>query len=140
MNSCVLTPLFLLVAAMEAKAAAAISATKQRTKDDALGGRVAGGGGGGGGGQSGRTPEEEEEEDDEFDENDVISAINYNTITSLAALKEILGASGDDGADSVWFQHYFLNHVNRLPSRSQYPEWRRLSECPEEDEDETGSR
>lgn len=120
---------------MEAKAAAAITASKQRVKDEpppGLGGVRAPGGGGG---QTGRTPEEEDEEDDEFDENDLFSAVNYNTITSLAALKEILGTSGQDGTDTVWFQHYFLNHVNRLPSRSQYPEWRRLSECPEEDED-----
>lgn len=129
---------------MEAKAAAAISATKQRgaLRDEPPPGMAGlaglagkGAAAGGGSGQAGRTPEEEEEEDDEFDENDLFSAVNYNTITSLAALKEILGASGQDGTDSVWFQHYFLNHVNRLPSRSQYPEWRRLSECPEEDED-----
>ncbi|XP_034255814.1 uncharacterized protein LOC117653910 isoform X2 [Thrips palmi] len=127
---------------MEAKAAAAITASKQRVKDEPPPGLGAvrgpgcgGGGGGGGGGATGRTPEEEEEEGDEFDENDLFSAVNYNTITSLAALKEILGTSGQDGSDTVWFQHYFLNHVNRLPSRSQYPEWRRLSECPEEDED-----
>ncbi|XP_046594034.1 dentin sialophosphoprotein isoform X3 [Neodiprion lecontei] len=77
---------------------------------------------------------------DESDiEDDLISAINYNTITSLAALKDMLQSSGEDsdGVDS-FFHHYFLSHVNRLPSRNQthspYPWGRRLSECREEDE------
>ncbi|KAG8250331.1 5'-AMP-activated protein kinase subunit gamma-2 [Homalodisca vitripennis] len=77
-------------------------------------------------------PADEDEEDDDFD--DLRDQINYNTITSLAALKEILGHDSRTSSDDVsWFQHYFLHHVNRLPSRSQYP-GRRLSECPEEDE------
>ncbi|XP_023245157.1 lisH domain-containing protein C1711.05 [Copidosoma floridanum] len=80
---------------------------------------------------------------DESDiEDDLVSAINYNTITSLAALKDMLQSSGEDseGVDS-FFNHYFLSHVNRLPSRNQthspYPWGRRLSECREEDEYET---
>lgn len=82
-----------------------------------------------------RTPtagaEDDEDEEDDFD---LVSQINYNTITSLAALKEILGHDSRTSTEDVsWFQHYFLHHVNRLPSRSQYP-GRRLSECPEEDE------
>lgn len=77
--------------------------------------------------------------DDSDIEDDLISAINYNTITSLAALKDMLQSSGEDsdGVDS-FFHHYFLSHVNRLPSRNQthspYPWGRRLSECKEEDE------
>lgn len=80
--------------------------------------------------------------DDSDIEDDLISAINYNTITSLAALKDMLQCTGEnsDGVDS-FFHHYFLSHVNRLPSRNQthspYPWGRRLSECREEDEYET---
>ena len=84
-----------------------------------------------------------EDTTDESDiEDDLVSAINYNTITSLAALKDMLQSSGEDseGVDS-FFHHYFLSHVNRLPSRNQthspYPWGRRLSECREEDEYET---
>lgn len=76
----------------------------------------------------------EQEEDDDDDVEDLVSTINYNTITSMSALKEILGADSRNSSEDVsWFQHYFLRHVNRLPSRSQYP-GRRLSECKEEDE------
>ncbi|XP_032673861.1 dentin sialophosphoprotein [Odontomachus brunneus] len=84
----------------------------------------------------------EDTTDDSDIEDDLVSAINYNTITSLAALKDMLQSSGEasDGVDS-FFQHYFLSHVNRLPSRNQthspYPWGRRLSECREEDEYET---
>ncbi|XP_058794534.1 5'-AMP-activated protein kinase subunit gamma-2 [Phymastichus coffea] len=80
--------------------------------------------------------------DDSDIEDDLISAINYNTITSLAALKDMLQSSGEEseGVD-CFFHHYFLSHVNRLPSRNQthspYPWGRRLSECREEDEYET---
>lgn len=52
------------------------------------------------------------------EEDDVVSAINYNTITSLAALKELLHGPGSDPAeDMAWFEHYFLHHVNRLPKQ-----------------------
>lgn len=82
-------------------------------------------------GERAPTADTEDDEDDDFD---LVSQINYNTITSLAALKEILGHDSRTSSEDVsWFQHYFLHHVNRLPSRSQYP-GRRLSECPEEDE------
>lgn len=79
---------------------------------------------------------------DESDiEENLVSQINYNTITSLAALKDMLHINGEDTECETFFQHYFLNHVNALPSRnlvSPYPlvEKRRLSECLEEDEDE----
>ena len=81
-------------------------------------------------------PKEEANDDDDDDVEDLVSAINYNTITSMAALKEILGKN-TSSEDVSWFQHYFLRHVNRLPSRSQYP-GRRLSECKEEDEGQDG--
>lgn len=78
--------------------------------------------------------DDSKEEDDDDDVEDLVSAINYNTITSMTALKEILGHdSGNSSEDVSWFQHCFLRHVNRLPSRNQYP-GRRLSECKEEDE------
>ncbi|XP_011310524.1 5'-AMP-activated protein kinase subunit gamma-2 isoform X1 [Fopius arisanus] len=90
--------------------------------------------------------EEQAKNDDTTDDSDIdddlVSTINYNTITSLAALKDMLQCSGEesDGVDS-FFHHYFLSHVNRLPSRNQthspYPWGRRLSECREEDEYET---
>ncbi|XP_025989711.2 dentin sialophosphoprotein isoform X2 [Solenopsis invicta] len=88
------------------------------------------------------TSKNEDTTDDSDIEDDLVSAINYNTITSLAALKDMLQSSGEDsdGVDS-FFHHYFLSHVNRLPSRNQthspYPWGRRLSECREEDEYET---
>lgn len=91
---------------------------------------------------SSKESKNEDTTDDSDIEDDLVSAINYNTITSLAALKDMLQSSGEDsdGVDS-FFHHYFLSHVNRLPSRNQthspYPWGRRLSECREEDEYET---
>lgn len=91
------------------------------------------------GGLSTEAGKSDDTTDDSDIEDDLISAINYNTITSLAALKDMLQSSGEDsdGVDS-FFHHYFLSHVNRLPSRNQthspYPWGRRLSECREEDE------
>lgn len=79
---------------------------------------------------------------DESDiEENLVSQINYNTISSLAALKDMLHLNGEDTECGTFFQHYFLNHVNALPSRSlvsPYPfvEKRRLSECLEENEEE----
>ncbi|KAG7313570.1 hypothetical protein JYU34_000721 [Plutella xylostella] len=73
---------------------------------------------------------------------ELASAINYNTITSLAALKDLLqGEGGDNPEADSFFQHYFMNHCNNLSSRaagSPYPysERRRLSQCREEDEDD----
>uniref|UniRef100_A0A1B6BWS5 CBS domain-containing protein n=1 Tax=Clastoptera arizonana TaxID=38151 RepID=A0A1B6BWS5_9HEMI len=81
-----------------------------------------------------RTPKADDGEEDEDDFDDLYTQINYNTITSLSALKEILGNDKTSSEDNAWFQHYFLTHVNRLPSRNQF---RRLSECPEEDETAT---
>ncbi|CAH2035478.1 unnamed protein product, partial [Iphiclides podalirius] len=76
------------------------------------------------------------------DSEDLVNAINYNTITSLAALKDIIqGDSNDTPETDTFFQHYFMNHCNNLSSRnsnSPFPfvERRRLSQCREEDEDE----
>lgn len=73
---------------------------------------------------------------------DLVNAINYNTITSLAALKDILqGEGGDTPEADNFFQYYFMNHCNTLPSRGSespfpFPERRRLSQCREEDEED----
>lgn len=79
--------------------------------------------------------------DDSDIEGDLVSAINYNTITSLAALKDMLQLSSEEAQCGTFFQHYFLNHVNALPSRNlstpfPFKDRRRLSECLEEDEEE----
>lgn len=76
------------------------------------------------------------------DSEDLVNAINYNTITSLAALKDIIQGEGNDTPETdSFFQHYFMNHCNTLSSRSSaapfsFPERRRLSQCREEDEDD----
>ncbi|KAJ8737587.1 hypothetical protein PYW08_000182 [Mythimna loreyi] len=76
------------------------------------------------------------------DSEDLVNAINYNTITSLAALKDIIqGDNNDTPETDSFFQHYFMNHCNSLSSRNSnspfpFPERRRLSQCREEDEDD----
>lgn len=75
------------------------------------------------------------------DSEDLVNAINYNTITSLAALKDIIQGENDTPETDSFFQHYFMNHCNNLSSRnsnSPFPfvERRRLSQCREEDEDD----
>ncbi|CAK1554802.1 unnamed protein product [Leptosia nina] len=76
------------------------------------------------------------------DSEDLVNAINYNTITSLAALKDIIQGDGNDTPETdSFFQHYFMNHCNNLSSRNSnspfpYNERRRLSQCREEDEDD----
>lgn len=77
------------------------------------------------------------------DSEDIVNAINYNTITSLAALKDIIQGDGNDTPETdSFFQHYFMNHCNNLSSRNSslappfFPERRRLSQCREEDEDD----
>lgn len=76
---------------------------------------------------------------------DFVNAINYNTITSLAALKDIIqGDNNDTPETDSFFQHYFMNHCNNLSSRNSsssnspflFAERRRLSQCREEDEDD----
>lgn len=78
------------------------------------------------------------------DNEDLANAFNYNTITSLAALKDIIQGDSTDSTDTdSFFQHYFMNHCNNLSSRNAnssspfpFPERRRLSQCREEDEDD----
>ncbi|XP_053623625.1 uncharacterized protein LOC128682795 isoform X1 [Plodia interpunctella] len=79
------------------------------------------------------------------DSEDLVNAINYNTITSLAALKDIIQGDNDDTPETdSFFQHYFMNHCNNLSSRNAvtlnppfpFAERRRLSQCREEDEDD----
>ncbi|XP_060809693.1 uncharacterized protein LOC106130566 isoform X1 [Amyelois transitella] len=79
------------------------------------------------------------------DSEDLVNAINYNTITSLAALKDIIQGDNDDTPETdSFFQHYFMNHCNNLSSRNTgtlnppfpFPERRRLSQCREEDEED----
>ncbi|XP_044730606.1 uncharacterized protein LOC123293765 isoform X2 [Chrysoperla carnea] len=101
-----------------------------------------GGAGPGGGGHKNGTADTSSDESDI--EDDLVSAIHYNTISSLAALKDMLQMEGeDDEGDSetgTFFKHYFLKHMNALPSRNLCSPFnydrRRLSECREEDEDE----
>lgn len=78
------------------------------------------------------------------DSEELVNALNYNTITSLAALKDIIqGDSNDTPETDSFFQHYFMNHCNNLSSRNSnsaspfpFTERRRLSQCREEDEDD----
>lgn len=74
----------------------------------------------------------EESDSRNLDSNESRDDPTYNTINSLDALKEIISQNAN-GLDNLWFKHYFLRHVNRLPSRNQY-QVRRLSQCREEDE------
>lgn len=75
------------------------------------------------------------ESDDSDLETEDPTAIKHNTITSLAALKQMLSAYGDTQSNQTFFQNYFQNHTNSLPSRSVI-NCRRLSQCREEDEEE----
>lgn len=89
--------------------------------------------------------------DDSDIEQDLVSTIHYNTTTQMAALKELMSDNGDDtygGSggigggglnESNFFQRYFQNHSNSLPSRLAVNS-RRLSQCREEDEDEDNPR
>ncbi|XP_045784964.1 general transcriptional corepressor trfA-like [Maniola jurtina] len=76
------------------------------------------------------------------DSEELVNALNYNTITSLAALKDIIqGDNNDTPETDSFFQHYFMNHCNNLSSRNSaspfpFTERRRLSQCREEDEDD----
>lgn len=77
--------------------------------------------------------------DDSDIEQDLVSTINYNTTTQMAALKEIMTEDGEEmvvvGGEGNFFHRYFPNHSNSLPSRLAV-NTRRLSQCREEDEDE----
>ncbi|KAF0730146.1 5'-AMP-activated protein kinase subunit gamma isoform X1, partial [Aphis craccivora] len=63
----------------------------------------------------------------------------YNTVIFVSndifqSINIFVKGAQDSPEDADWFQHYFLRHVNRLPSRSHQFVGRRLSECKEEDE------
>lgn len=87
---------------------------------------------------------DEEESASSTDSEDLVNAINYNTITSLAALKDIIqGDKNDTPETDSFFHHYFMNHCNNLSNLNSasnspfpFPERRRLSQCREEDEDD----
>lgn len=70
-------------------------------------------------------------DDDSDIENDLVSIVNYNTISTLSALKDSLHS--DDGTGN--FFHRYFPHHSSLPSRIAAGN-RRLSQCREEDEDE----
>lgn len=72
--------------------------------------------------------------DDSDIEPDLVSTINHNAEFSLAALKD--AAYNEDDGNVSFFQRYFSNHSNSLPSRLAVMNSRRLSQCREEDEDE----
>lgn len=72
--------------------------------------------------------------DDSDIEPDLVSTINHNAEFSLATLKE--AAYVEDDGNFSFFQRYFSNHSNSLPSRLAVMNSRRLSQCREEDEDE----
>lgn len=72
-------------------------------------------------------------DDDSDIESDLVSIGNYNTISSVSALKEMLQSSEDPSGN--FFQRYFQHHSSSLPSRMAAGN-RRLSQCREEDEDE----
>lgn len=75
-------------------------------------------------------------DDSDVEEVEDPTTIKHNTITSLAALKKMLNAYSDTTTNQqTFFQNYFQNHTNSLPSRSVI-NCRRLSQCREEDEDE----
>lgn len=92
-----------------------------------------------GSGQSADTSSDESDIED-----DLVTQIHYNTVSSLAALKDMLQEENGDDDDEIdetnsnFIKHYFLKHVNALPSRNLCSpfERRRLSECREEDEEE----
>ncbi|XP_022908430.1 uncharacterized protein [Onthophagus taurus] len=74
--------------------------------------------------------------DDSDIEADLVQNIKYNTISTMAALKDMLRASGEDlDENGSFMQCYFQKHSNTLPSRTSMP-FRRLSQCREEDEEE----
>lgn len=71
-------------------------------------------------------------DDDSDIESDLVSIVNYNTISSVSALKDML--QSEDGTGN-FFHRYFQHHSNSLPSRIAAGN-RRLSQCREEDEEE----
>lgn len=74
-------------------------------------------------------------DDDSDIESDLVSTINYNTISSLAALKDVIQKERDSDNNGSFYQRYFQSHSGSLPSRNVLT-YRRLSQCREEDEEE----
>ncbi|GJQ70365.1 hypothetical protein Trydic_g22797 [Trypoxylus dichotomus] len=75
------------------------------------------------------------ESDDSDIENDLVNNIKHHTISSVSALKDMINSEEDVDRNSSFFQQYFHNHSNPLPSRNVLVS-RRLSQCREEDEDD----
>ncbi|XP_063903366.1 5'-AMP-activated protein kinase subunit gamma-2-like isoform X2 [Zophobas morio] len=73
-------------------------------------------------------------DDSDIEPDELVSTINHNTESTIAALKDITGEDRDFGS-SLFLRRYFQNHSNSLPSRVAASA-RRLSQCREEDEDE----
>ncbi|XP_047544225.1 uncharacterized protein LOC125076212 [Vanessa atalanta] len=93
--------------------------------------------------QNANKEDSESESGNSTDSEELVNALNYNTITSLAALKDIIQGDNDTPETDSFFQHYFMNHCNNLSSRNSnstspfsFTERRRLSQCREEDEDD----
>lgn len=73
-------------------------------------------------------------DESDIEPDELVSTINYNTETSIAALKDITGEDREFGS-STFIKRYFQNHSNSLPSRVAVSS-RRLSQCREEDEED----
>ncbi|KAF5297714.1 hypothetical protein FQA39_LY12045 [Lamprigera yunnana] len=68
-----------------------------------------------------------------------ISSINNDTeSTTLSILKDIVSVPPEENdVNGTLYQHYFINHMNNLPSRNVGNAFcRRLSQCREEDEED----
>ncbi|KAK4879544.1 hypothetical protein RN001_007690 [Aquatica leii] len=74
------------------------------------------------------------------DDSDVeLSSTNHDAdITTLSILKDIVSVPPDENdINGSLYQHYFINHMNNLPSRNVGNSFgRRLSQCREEDEED----
>lgn len=76
------------------------------------------------------------ESDDSDIESELVNNIKHHTVPSISAFKDMLQNSEEDvDRNGSFFQQYFHNHSNTLPSRNVLVP-RRLSQCREEDEEE----
>lgn len=73
-------------------------------------------------------------DDSDLEPEELVSTINYNAESSMAALKDVSGDTVEKENGS-FFHRYFQNHSNSLPSRIAVAA-RRLSQCREEDEED----
>jgi 5'-AMP-activated protein kinase regulatory gamma subunit len=73
-------------------------------------------------------------DESDIEPDELVSTINHNTESSMAALKDMTGDEREFDS-SLFLRRYFQNHSNSLPSRVTVAA-RRLSQCREEDEDE----